>query len=246
MKTVSLIIPLFNEEAGIEQLALKLKPVWQKLAEKYSLELVFVNDGSTDSTSVNLRAAFAKEITAGSARICEHITNLNLGAALRTGGESSRGEWLLYLDSDCTYEPEVLFDLIAALERGADLATASPYHPLGRVDGVPAWRLLLSKGLSRIYQRITRAPIHTYTAMVRAIKRPTYMRIRSDRNDFTAVAEMMIKAILLEAKIVEVPTVLKTRRYGVSKLKTLRVIRSHLQIIWQLLFNRRNHFLKRA
>ena len=70
-------------------------------------------------------------------RIVRHAENLGIGAALRTGFAESRGAELVTLDSDCTYDPARIPELLAPLRGGAEVVTASPYHPDGAVEGVP-------------------------------------------------------------------------------------------------------------
>ncbi len=223
--SVSLIIPLYNEAEGIAQLAEKLSPVQAKLTERGGFELILIDDGSTDDTYARLQKAFP------SARILRHEKNRNLGAAIRTGAESAKCDWLVFLDSDCTYSPEIVFSLVRQLEEGAGLSTASPYHYLGKVEGVPPYRLFLSRTLSWLYQINLMSSVFTYTAMVRAFPRTLYPRIRSERNDFSAVAEMMIQAILLGVDVREVPTTLRVRRYGTSKMKLLHTIWAHCGLL---------------
>ena len=245
MADISIIVPLYNEEEGIAQLGAKLRPAVASLASEYAVELVFVDDGSRDATRARLESEFAREIREGTASIRSHERNLNLGAAIRTGGDATSGAWLVYLDSDCTYEPEIIVGLVGRIAAGADLATASPYHPEGAVEGVPPYRLALSKGLSLLYRALLGSPVHTYTSMVRAMRRELYETIRPERSDFSAVAEMMVRALRAGADVREVPAVLRVRKYGVSKLRILRVIVSHLEILAALLLHRRTAFLAR-
>jgi dolichol-phosphate mannosyltransferase len=228
--SVSLVIPCFNEEDGIQQLQEKLLPVVERLKMRYDIELIFVDDGSTDSTYEKLNSAFANR----GARILRHERNQNLGAATRTGLQNANGDWVAFLDSDCTYEPDLLEPMLNKMTEGSDLVTLSPYHPQGKVEGVAGYRLFLSKSLSAIYRMILRKPVYTYTAMARVYKREIYSTIQSPANDFTAIAEMMLKALSQDYRVDEVPAILSVRRFGESKMKTVRVIRAHLQLIRRL------------
>jgi len=235
---VSVVIPCFNEEDGIPQLKEKLTPALDSLKEKYRMEVIFVDDGSSDKTFEKLQAAFDAE---PDFHIVRHEKNQNLGAATRTGMRHAKGKWVAFLDSDCTYEPSLLTPMLSQMEQGADLVTLSPYHPKGKVEGVAAYRLALSKGLSFMYRLILRRKIFTYTAMARVYKKEMYPQILSPANDFTSIAEMMLKALKQGMDVREVPAVLSVRRFGESKMKTLRVIRAHLRLIRRLLFNPRTY-----
>jgi dolichol-phosphate mannosyltransferase len=230
-RTVSVVVPCYNEADGIAQLKTKLTPVLDRLGVRYAVDLTLVDDGSTDQTYVLLCEAFSGDARA---RVIRHERNQNLGGAIRTGIRETKGEWIANLDSDCTYDPALLETMLAEMERGADLVTVSPYHPRGRVEGVPPQRLFLSKSLSAVYRALLHRPIYTFTAMNRVYRRAVCERIASPASDFTSVAEMMIKAARQGLKIAEVPAVLSVRRFGESKMKTGSVIRAHLGLVRRL------------
>jgi dolichol-phosphate mannosyltransferase len=201
------VIPCFNEEDSIPQLMSKLKDLENKLVTKYDYRFVFVDDGSTDKTFEMLTNSIP---SIKNGNIVRHHVNQNLGASLKTGVKNSVGtDYITFLDSDCTYEPDIILGLLEKLDQGCDLVTVSPYHPLGKVEGVPPWRLLLSKGLCVIYRMILKGNYATYTAMVRGIRTDKVQAILSQQNDFSFVAESFIMAIKLNYIVVEIPTILK-------------------------------------
>lgn len=231
--SVSVVIPCYNEADGIAQLSEKLTPVLDRVAKRYEVELVLVDDGSTDDTYALLQKAFASR---PATKVVRHEQNMNLGAAVRTGVAESRGEWIANLDSDCTYDPSLLEPMLEEMEKGADLVTVSPYHPQGRVDGVPAYRMFLSLSLTAMYRLILRKKIYTFTALARVYRRSVFDQIRSPANDFTCLAEMMLKSLKQNLKVAEVPAVLSVRRFGESKMKTAKVIQAHLRLLSRLVF----------
>ncbi|MBV8244932.1 MAG: glycosyltransferase family 2 protein [Candidatus Eremiobacteraeota bacterium] len=234
MTKVSIVIPCYNEAEGISQLREKLLPVLERVGRRYQAELILVDDGSTDQTNALLHQAFDG---VENARVVKHEKNLNLGGAVRTGIRESSGEWIANLDSDCTYDPALLEPMLDAMEAGADLVTVSPYHPRGRVEGVPAYRLFLSTSLTAMYRAILRKKIYTFTALNRVYKRSICATISSPAFDFTCLAEMMLKALKQGKQVSEVPAVLSVRRFGESKMKTGRVIQAHLRLLSRLLFD---------
>lgn len=233
MKSIAIIIPCFNEEESLPQLFEKLPLLEKALSPRANPYFIFVDDGSKDKTYDGL---VARKNLLGSIRIVRHAVNQNLGAALKTGiAEAPDCDYIGFLDSDCTYEPAIILRLLDEVESGADIATVSPYHPQGKVDGVPEWRLFLSKGCSFIYRVLLHTDFFTYTAMVRVMKSHVARETISERNDFAFVAESLIKAIRRGYVIREVPTVLAVRKFGVSKMNVVRTIRSHLTIIRKLM-----------
>jgi dolichol-phosphate mannosyltransferase len=236
MKNLSIIIPCFNEEDSIPQLMSKLKELEGILPGQYVPTFVFVDDGSLDNTYELLNKNIP---TLSKAIIVKHDVNRNLGAALKTGIQAADySDLLAFLDSDCTYEPMIIVELLKQIEAGNDLVTVSPYHPLGGVEGVPEWRLLLSKTLCLMYRLILGTNFSTYTAMVRVIKTELVKPVLSHRNDYSFVAAMFIKSIKNKYKIAEVPTILKVRKFGVSKINLIKTIKSHIEIIGYLLLGK--------
>ncbi|WP_411822942.1 glycosyltransferase family 2 protein [Leptospira sp. 'Mane'] len=237
MSSLSIVIPCYNEAEGLKQLENRLNLATKKIPSNFSYEIILVDDGSTDNTLAVMKELFSSN---KKFRIVAHEKNLNLGAAIRTGISQSNSEYVIFLDSDCTYDPEYIIPILDELVKGIDLVTLSPYHPKGEVLGVPPRRLFLSKSLSTIYQIILGKEIYTYTAMVRGYNRKILKEIISEKNDFSAVAEMLLKAILKGYSISEIPAVLSVRKYGQSKMKVLKVIREHLKLVFRLLVMRKS------
>ncbi len=232
MQTLSIIIPCYNEEDGIPNLVTLLEPVRRKLEEYYQVELVFVDDGCRDNTVALIENAYAGDARV---RVVRHPRNLGLGAAVRTGFDAAQGEVVVTMDSDCTYPPDRIPAMLDLLNAGADVVTASPYHPQGQVIGVPAYRLFLSKSLSRLYQVLLRTNIYTFTALFRAYRQPVVKTIHFESNGFLAMAEILIGALRAGCTVTEFPTALYVRRCGVSKIKVWNTIKEHLGLIVKLL-----------
>lgn len=224
---VSLIIPCFNEIDALPQLERKLPPVLELLERRYGrLEVILVDDGSTDGTLAALRTGLGADPRV---RVIPHERNQGLGAALRTGFQAARGEILVTTDADGTYDFGEILGLMALLQPGVDVVTASPYHPEGAVAGVPAYRLVLSQGASFIYRALLDPSVYCYTAMFRAYRRRVIESVRFQSPGYLSMAEILSEALLQGFKVVEFPTVLTVRKYGQSKAKVARIIRDHLR-----------------
>jgi len=227
----SLVIPCYNEETGIPQLCERLRPLLDSLGGDGAVEIVFVDDGSTDSTA----EVIAREATGLPYRVATHEQNRGLGAALHTGFAASHGEEIVVLDSDCTYDPDQVPGMLEKLRAGADVVTASPYHPQGRVEGVAGWRLLLSKGLSRLYWLVLPQRLYTYTACFRAYRREAIPDLYAPDPGFLGVTQLLVSGILAKKRVVEVPAVLTTRRFGQSKIRVVQVSWAHMRYISRIL-----------
>ncbi len=234
---LTLIIPAFNEAAGVAQTADRLRPVLAELGRNYALEIIFIDDGSTDATADLLRTTFAHDARV---QIVPHGVNRGLGAAIRTGFAHATGDIVVTTDFDGTYAFDAIPRLVAQLVReGADLVTASPYHPQGAVEGVPRYRLLFSFGASLLYRLLVSWHIHTWTALFRAYRRRVVETITFESDDFLAGTEILVNALRAGYKVVEFPTVLRRRSFGQSSLKIARVTLTHLKYQWRLVLGRR-------
>jgi dolichol-phosphate mannosyltransferase len=226
-------MPACNEEEALRLLPARLFPVIDAMRSTYDVELVLVDDGSRDATWTELTAL--RDGDAPCAIVLgKHTTNQGLGAALRTGSELATGEIVVWLDTDGTYPFAMVEALAGAIEAGADVATASPYHPAGGVEGVPAYRLLFSRGASLCYRILVDRHVHTWTAMVRAWRADVLASATTDENGFLFVAMTLVEARRRGARVVETPAVLARRQVGVSKAKVARITRAHLRYMVQI------------
>jgi len=244
---VSVIIPCYNEVDNIRKLEQELFPVVEELVGARLLneimigevELVFVDDGSRDSTFEVMKSAFASRARENLVLKYEkHEVNRGLGAAIRTGFRASTGDLIVTTDSDGTYKFSTIPLLIASMKNDVDLITASPYHPQGEVVGVPAYRIFLSRGSSLLYRLLLDWNLYTYTALFRGYRREVVEAISFHADDYLAGTELMVKAILKGYIVAEFPATLHRRVFGASKARLLQTIISHLRFQTSLLLHR--------
>jgi polysaccharide deacetylase family protein (PEP-CTERM system associated) len=228
---VTVVVPCYNEELTLPYLANTLRSVEAALSAHYELRLVLVDDGSRDATWETMQRIF------GGHPRCEllrHADNRGVAAAILTGIRHADTEVVCSIDCDCTYDPHQLRRLIPMLEDGVDLVTASPYHPQGKVFNVPAWRLSLSKGLSRLYRLVLDHKLATYTSCFRVYRRGAVMGLPVKAGGFLGVAEMLGLLDLAGGRIVECPAALEVRLLGRSKMKIARTMAGHLRLLARL------------
>ena len=234
MKRISVIAPLYNERDGLPMLANTLSELAVRLHPNYELECVLVDDGSSDGTSEEGKRCFAAFPLVVHVK---HPRNLGPGAALRNGFAAATGDVVCTIDSDCTFDPLRIPEMLALMEnQGVDIVTASPYHPQGGVENVKPWRLLLSKGASAIYRKLCSCKLYTYTSFMRAYRREVIENVAFESDGFPAVTELLLRAAQRGYKVAELPMVLKSRVIGVSKMKVARTIRIHLRLMVQALW----------
>lgn len=237
---VSIVVPCCNEEQSLPRLASALIGLRGQLCGQYELEFVLVDDGSTDRTWECLRAEFGGQ---PHVKLVQHPTNRGIAAAIATGIERASAETIASLDADCTYDPRQLAELLPLLTDGVDLVVASPYHPRGAVENVPAWRLAISKLASRMYRLVLRNKLHTYTSCFRVYRRSAVIDLPLRNDGFVGIAELVWRLDAQGATIVECPAVLSVRRSGRSKLKIVRATLGHLRLLCRAASGR---FLRRT
>src|SRR5205085_8574383 len=142
------------------------------LADEYESEILLVDDGSSDRTWELLQEQFVGDARV---RLIRHANNRGIAAAIETGIRAASAEIVASLDADCTYDPLQLIGLLGRLTEDVDVVVASPYHPAGRAVGAAQWRLALSRLASRLYARVMRNQLHTYTSCVRVYRRSSVM-----------------------------------------------------------------------
>jgi dolichol-phosphate mannosyltransferase len=226
--SLTIVVPCKDEAAAIPALAAALRA--SLAGAPRAIDLLLVDDGSTDATAELLERHFAGL----PARILRHDRNLGLGAALATGSRAAAGDLVGWLDADLSYDPAVLLELARAIDGGAGLALASCHHQRGSVEGVGALRRCLSRAASRCYRLRTGAPIATFTSMVRVWRRDLLARCLPSRPDFLAPVESLLCALRRGARVVEVPAKLRARTAGRSKMRLLRTAAAHLRFLWRL------------
>lgn len=228
---VTLVVPLYNEEANIPYMRGTLMDLRARLGRRYRIHFNLVDDGSSDGTWERLTERFADF---PDCRVLRHERNQGVAAAILTGLREAPTEVAASIDCDCSYDPNDLEAMLPMIE-GADLVTASPYHPEGQVYNIPPWRLFLSRTLSRIYSALLGKSIHTYTSCFRVYRKSSLEGVTIQHGGFLGVAEILIRLRLKGGRIVEYPNTLESRLFGESKMKILRTIGSHLGLIRELL-----------
>ncbi|MFN8644727.1 MAG: glycosyltransferase family 2 protein [Candidatus Binatia bacterium] len=223
---VTVVVPCYDEADGLPSLLERLAAMRHGAAADW--HFLFVDDGSTDDTFAGLlRAARDRDWVS----VLRHHENRGLGAALRTGFALVRSPIVCTIDSDCTYPPERLPELTARIAAGADIVTASAWHPESAAADGHALRLLLSRQVSGIYKQLIGRDVHTFTCLFRAYRREVLERVRFRGTGFSAVAEIFLKAMLAGYAVDEVPMALERRRFGESKLRVGDAVLAHAQLI---------------
>ncbi len=229
-KSLSIYIPLYNEEEGVENLSIKLKLVEKELGVVSKFKIILIDDGSTDNTLKKLHHFFSAE----KYKILSHKENKNLGGFLKTALSDCETEYISFLDSDCSYSPQLLVSMFKKSLEGFQIVSASPYHPNGNVKDVGEIRLFLSKSINYIYGIILKRKIYTTSSICKIYETELAKKINITRDNFVAITELFTKSLTLTNKIYEYPCELKPREYGKSKMNIFSNIFDHIKYLFHL------------
>lgn len=237
---VWVVLPAYNEEQNLPGLLRQLEDL-----QDGRLRVVVVDDGSTDGT-----AAVVEGWSTGLRPVLiRHPRNLGLGRAVDTGlryvlHRAGPQDVVVTLDADGSHLPAQIPDLVAAVERGADMAIASRYRPGARVEGVPAVRRLLSFGARLVLSVLFPTPgVRDYTCGFRAY-RVGVLRTAAERygdrlveaQGFAVMAELLLKLRPQRPRVQEVPIVLRyDLKKGRSKLPPVQTVLQYLRMVARLL-----------
>jgi glycosyltransferase involved in cell wall biosynthesis len=141
--------------------------------------------------------------------VLRHPENRGLGAAITTGFAHSTGDVVVVMDCDLSYAPGHIPLLVRALEAGsAQVAVASPYMPGGSTVNVPRHIERRSRLANRFIASASKIQLSTYTGVVRAYDGAFIRRLSVKHSDQRVNVEIVYKAHVLNARIIEVPATL--------------------------------------
>jgi undecaprenyl-phosphate 4-deoxy-4-formamido-L-arabinose transferase len=216
---LSVVIPVYNEEAVLPALFARLYPALDAIGCRY--EIVFVNDGSQDRSAALLREQFQKrpDVT----RVILFNGNFGQHMAILAGFEHVRGERIVTLDADLQNPPEEIAKLLAKMDEGHDYVGS-----IRRMRQDAAWRRWASKAMNRMRERITHIKMTDQGCMLRAYDRPIIDAIRSSREVSTYIPAL---AYSFSQNPAEVEVEHEERQAGESKYSLYKLIRLNFDIV---------------
>jgi undecaprenyl-phosphate 4-deoxy-4-formamido-L-arabinose transferase len=216
---VSVVIPVYNEEAGLAALFARLYPALDALGVPY--EVVFVNDGSRDRSAAILREQFQRrpDVT----RVVLFNGNFGQHMAIIAGFEACRGRRIVTLDADLQNPPEEITRLLAEMDRSHDYVGTIR---LARQDN---WfRRHASRAMNRLRHRITRVRITDQGCMLRAYSRDIVDAINACREVKTFIPAL---AYTFAVNPVEIEVRHEERAAGETKYPLYKLIRLNFDLV---------------
>lgn len=226
---LTVIVPTLNEAANVQQLLVR---IFDQSSETLQIEVLVVDDGSTDETCERV-------LLLGQAQPVRLLRRERpvggLAGAVLAGAVAARFRWVLVMDADLSHPPERIRDLVAPLlDRSQDMVIGSRYVPGGRTPGWPWWRRFMSRAACLMAWPLAR--LHDPLSGFFATDRDALLQCKGDAAGFKIALELIVNA-KPGFRVKEIPIVFRDRERGESKMR-LSVLVTYLFRLIALLVRR--------
>lgn len=208
VEMVSVVIPTLNEAGNILE---TVTTIHKELA--YPKEIIIVDGNSTDGT---------QEIVKNT-DFCRLIVEprRGYGLALRTGIKNAKGDVLVMVDGDGTYEVRHINRLIETLiKENAELCQATRMYDLRKAMGFT--NFVANKIITFCFDFFYSQFLSDTQSGFRAISRAALEEVEFHEDDMSFATEMLVKFAKKDFKMVEVPSSYRPRKYGTPKMRRLK------------------------
>ena len=213
---LSVVVLAFNEVDSLRPTVGEIISTLERLGRTY--EVIIVDDGSTDGTG---RVADAISSENGFVRVIHHASNRGLGGVYRTGFTASRGTFLTFFPADGQFPAEILATF---LPRMASNDLVLGYLP-ARTDSIVGKML---SGIERLLYAALFGRLPRFQGVFMARRELLVaLPLRSTGRGWAILMEFIIRAVRARWRIESVPTTLRPRASGRSKVNNVRTITSN-------------------
>lgn len=216
---LSIVVPVYNEEAGLQHLFDRLYPALDAL--KIDYEIIFVNDGSRDRSAAILSAQF--RLRPDVTRVILFAANFGQHMAIMAAFEHSRGDAVITLDADLQNPPEEIGRLLEKLREGYDYVGTIR---LQRRDS--AFRRYASRLINRLREKTTRIRITDQGCMFRGYARKVVEMVSACREVSTFVPAL---AYTFAQRPIEIEVGHEERAAGESKYSFYSLVRLNFDLM---------------
>lgn len=216
---LSVVLPVFNEEENIrlqyDKLIKSITPL------KVQFEILFVDDGSYDN-SYDILAKIAKKDKR--IRVIRFRRNFGQTAAMAAGIDFSKGEVIVFMDSDLQNESDDIKKLLKKIDEGYDVVSGWRFH---RKDFLLS-RKIPSKIANALISKVTGVRLHDLGCSLKAYRSDVLKKVKlyGEMHRF-----IPIHASMVGAKIVEIPVGHHPRQFGKSKYGIVRTFKVMLDLM---------------
>jgi len=216
---ISVVVPVYNEEANLRPLFARLAPVLDGLGRPW--EVIFTDDGSRDGSMAILRELHAARPDV--VRVIEFERNAGQHMAIMAAFERARGEAVITIDADLQNPPEEIPKLLAAFDAGHDVVGSIRKN---RQD--VGWRVYASRAMNFVRERITGIRMTDQGCMLRAYRRGIVQQIVSTGEQTTFIPAL---GQYFAANPTEVEVEHAARAAGESKYDLYKLVRLNFDLM---------------
>jgi len=218
MADLSILMPVYNEEATVEQ---AIRRVFDAELPVEGLELVVVDDGSSDRTG----AILAETAWPGDVRVLSHAANAGKGSAIRTAAANARGEYSVILDADLEYDPADIARLLEPLMDGRAEAVFGT-REFESHTSYGAWYVLGNKTVTMAANLLYNSWISDLMTCLKAMRTERLASLRLREQGFAIEPEITARLLRSGVRIHEVPITYTARtRVEGKKLHAVDALR---------------------
>lgn len=175
-KLLSVVVPTYNEEHGIDEFYRRTKNVLRMLSPRFSHELIFVNDFSTDNTLLKLRTLAQND---PSVKLVNFSRNFGNQLGITAGINYSKGELVVVIDDDLQDPPEIIFNFISMWDKGYKVV----YGVRPKRQGVNPFFKLIAKLYYRIVGGLSETKIPNDTGDFRLMDRAVVENLKKMKEE---------------------------------------------------------------
>ncbi len=224
-QTISVIIPLLNEEESLNELTLSLEKVFAQM--KCNYEVIFVDDGSTDKSFLKIR-----EISRRNNKIhCIKLRrNYGKSAALSKGFRAAKGSIIITMDADLQDDPSEIPEMVKILNSGYDLVSGWK-----KVRYDPFIKKHTSKLFNYVTSKLSGIKLHDFNCGLKAYKKEVIRSLRIYGEMHRYIPAL---AFMSGFKVTEKPVKHHARKYGVTKFGASRFVNGFLDLLTVVFTNK--------
>jgi undecaprenyl-phosphate 4-deoxy-4-formamido-L-arabinose transferase len=220
---LSVIIPVYNEEEGLNALFDRLYPALDQAASQFMLsyEIIFINDGSKDRSAAILAMQYEKRPDVS--RVVLFANNFGQHMAIMAGFEYAHGEYIITLDADLQNPPEEIGKIVRQLERGHD------YVGTIRENRQDSWfRKNASRAMNHLRDKMTRITMTDQGCMMRGYHRRIINLVSQCQEANTFIPAL---AYTFANNPIEITVKHEERFAGESKYSLYQLIRLNFDLV---------------
>lgn len=211
---LTILAPAYNEEKNI---TLFLEEFIAKIPDNWSI--LIVNDGSKDTTEQEVLEFKSKY---DNIYLISHSKNLGLGKAFETGFKNLNSEFVITIDADMSHGFEMV-NILYENRKKASIILASIFDKESNTENASKLRLIISKLGNFVLSKLFKFSVKEIAGGPRLYESKYVKDLVIDNPGFECQIEILLKTKKQGASFAEVPIILKSREYGVSKMNYFKM-----------------------